>query len=71
VRDYRGLSKAGKQKVDDIVLNHIAAASRNETAFHIEFDEARSTLVAATNKQPTKAEFHQMLVKTFMEMQGE
>lgn len=71
VRDYRSLSKAGKHEVDEFVLQQIAAASDNEPAFHIMFEEARAELVTLNEKEPTKAEFHKLLVDTFMEVQGE
>ncbi len=69
VSDYRKLTKAGKVMVDTEVLNRLAAQSSDQAAFRVLLHEARAELVTAENRQLTKAEFHRLLIDTYMEVQ--
>lgn len=74
-KDYRSLSKASKEAVDEKVVGYLATLAdgtgHNGNAFILLFNENRAAHIDKEGRLPTKSELHDIMLNTYMEMQGE
>jgi hypothetical protein len=68
--DYRSLSKGEKAEVNNTVVSALTEEATNPQACYILYLENRTEFVNNENREPTKAEFHKLLVDSFMEAAG-